>query len=1167
MAKEVAGGIPRSGSFVRRLRDRMAVWQRAFLKSWNLFKASRIGVVGLAIMVAFVILALAAPFMGLRDPIGWRAPDEDVIAPQPFWQTDSSQASTDFFGAPPITQPVAFRVVPESFEPPTDRLYVAAENRLYAISAGENEQGKNAWGTPRYFNVRDPTNLFRRISAQPLPMNFGDYSLDVPDYELYLGTDDGTLVIIRDVGDTVPFGDEFVHRIPLDGRITGVAAYNGDMAASIKPGTLPVIPAIRGSALYEHYEGQSWISESVDSSGDDGQFASLALDSSGKPHLAYYTMWAGLPKVLVRGGGGWRVFNTTATLEPSSNTVNVGLYTSLAIGSDDRPRIAYYDEKDTSLKFASWNGTGWNVSFVEDVDDVGRFASLALNAADAPRIAYLYSSGAAQELHVATLNGAMWDVDAVDQGSVGQYASLALDGAGDAHVAYYDEAAGSLKYARELGGVWLPPETVDQGNDTGRYASLAVDATTGQPHIAYYDATAGALMYATNSTGWVRVLVDDAADVGLYASIALNATGPAIAYHDATDLDLKYAWLEGGAWNVSTLRSTGHSGLYNSLRFDAAGRPRIAHYSFVAGRTAKDLVVVGTETGKLYAIDVGIPRVIKRVPQAVPREQVVDQWWYRVRWVADLGAEVHLAASPLNTRTSVPLFSPAFLEDGSVVYAGTADGRMVANYTSNGTAYWDRGSVFVGNPWSTAPVAQNTSEGPMTGRWVVYAGSNHGDVDGGGPAPKATLLFARDATSGDPLTEWEADRPEWAPFDWGAPVEPPGTGASDGGNLTQPTVEGPVVFVGSTSGRLYSIRRDAVGGVLPGSVEWMYRDEDLIESGIQAQFTSPAVVVGAKGVLVVSANHDAGTPAPADDRGVLYSIKLKGFLSWRQPLPAVSSGQPASWKPKGLSLDENVWIAFGSPSITGVAAFRTTGIFLAPSPPSWIRPYPSGNQYWLGLDNQGRDIFSQLIWGSRIALLVGFLTAFFSVVLGVVVGLVAGYVGGKVEVVLMRFTDVILVLPTLPLIITLAAVLGTSIWNIILVLSLLGWPGIARIVRAEVLSLKERPFIDSARVTGASTTRIVFRHIAPNVMPLAFLYMTFAVSGAILAEASLSFIGLGDISTMSWGIMLFYVSQSQALTSWWWLLPPGLAITLISLAFFLVGRAFDEIVNPRLRKR
>ena len=117
------------------------------------------------------------------------------------------------------------------------------------------------------------------------------------------------------------------------------------------------------------------------------------------------------------------------------------------------------------------------------------------------------------------------------------------------------------------------------------------------------------------------------------------------------------------------------------------------------------------------------------------------------------------------------------------------------------------------------------------------------------------------------------------------------------------------------------------------------------------------------------------------------------------------------------------------------------------------------------------------------------------------------------------------------------------------------------------MSLKERPFIDAARVTGASKSRIMFRHIAPNVLPLALLYMTFAVSGAILFEASLSFIGLGDPSTMTWGMMLNYVQHSNALTNWWWLLPPGLCITLVCMAFFRLGRAFDEIVNPRLRRR
>ncbi|MEE8182962.1 MAG: ABC transporter permease, partial [Thermoplasmata archaeon] len=250
-----------------------------------------------------------------------------------------------------------------------------------------------------------------------------------------------------------------------------------------------------------------------------------------------------------------------------------------------------------------------------------------------------------------------------------------------------------------------------------------------------------------------------------------------------------------------------------------------------------------------------------------------------------------------------------------------------------------------------------------------------------------------------------------------------------------------------------------------------------------------------------------------------------------------------------------------------IQVYSSNGKYLAPLAPTWMEPVPSGNTYWLGTDNQGRDLYSQWMWGTRVALTVGLLAAFFSISIGVVVGLVSGYSGGKTDSVLMRFTDVILVLPGLPLVIILAAVLGAGIWNIILVISIVGWPGTARVIRAEVLSLKERPFIDSARVTGASNIRIMFKHIAPNVLPLAFLFMTFAVSGAILTEAALSFIGLGDVNTPSWGQMLQAIQRSNVLGSLWWLLPPGLGITFLSLAFYLVGRGYEQIVNPRLRVR
>ena len=251
-----------------------------------------------------------------------------------------------------------------------------------------------------------------------------------------------------------------------------------------------------------------------------------------------------------------------------------------------------------------------------------------------------------------------------------------------------------------------------------------------------------------------------------------------------------------------------------------------------------------------------------------------------------------------------------------------------------------------------------------------------------------------------------------------------------------------------------------------------------------------------------------------------------------------------------------------------VELMNAAGKSALPLPPTWVKAVPSGNSYLLGTDAQGRDIWSQLVYGSRVALLVGFAAAFFSITIGVVIGLVSGYFGKAIDSVLMRLADVILVLPFLPLVIILAAVLGPSVWNIVWAITLVGWPGVARTIRAETLSLKERPYIDAARITGASHSRIMFRHIAPNVMPLAFLFATFSVSGAILTEAALSYIGLGDPTSMSWGMMLHTIQTSGAqLTAWWWLLPPGVAITLICLGFFMIGRAFDEIVNPRLRKR
>ncbi|MBU7011231.1 MAG: ABC transporter permease [Theionarchaea archaeon] len=230
---------------------------------------------------------------------------------------------------------------------------------------------------------------------------------------------------------------------------------------------------------------------------------------------------------------------------------------------------------------------------------------------------------------------------------------------------------------------------------------------------------------------------------------------------------------------------------------------------------------------------------------------------------------------------------------------------------------------------------------------------------------------------------------------------------------------------------------------------------------------------------------------------------------------------------------------------------------------------PPSLQHLLGTDSLGRDVFSQLLEGAKWALLIGVTAAVCSVVLSTVVGLVSGYYGGVVDTLLQRTADVVMTLPGFPLIVIVGSLLrGISIWNIVVLISILGWPGASKVIRSQVLSLRERPFIESARVSGASSFRIVFRHIAPNILPLSFLYMTFGVTSAILAEASLSFIGLGDPTTVSWGMMLQWCYRSGFLfQAPFWVLPPGLCITLLALSFYLIGVGTEQIINPRLRKR
>jgi peptide/nickel transport system permease protein len=248
----------------------------------------------------------------------------------------------------------------------------------------------------------------------------------------------------------------------------------------------------------------------------------------------------------------------------------------------------------------------------------------------------------------------------------------------------------------------------------------------------------------------------------------------------------------------------------------------------------------------------------------------------------------------------------------------------------------------------------------------------------------------------------------------------------------------------------------------------------------------------------------------------------------------------------------------------------------------WIAPYdpyepveataadvmaPPSPGHLLGQDEVGRDVLSLVIYGTRISLLVGFAASLITLLIGTTVGLTSGYVGGWVDILLMRITDGILVIPQLPLMLVIIAVSGRGIFNIILVIGLLTWTYTARTTRAQVLSVKERQFVLRARAIGVSHFWVVIRHILPQVLPVIFASATLDVSYAILSEASLSFLGLGDPTLISWGSILnrAFLRGAVAKGAWWYLIPPGFALVWVTLGLTMLSNAVQEIVNPRLQ--
>ena len=233
------------------------------------------------------------------------------------------------------------------------------------------------------------------------------------------------------------------------------------------------------------------------------------------------------------------------------------------------------------------------------------------------------------------------------------------------------------------------------------------------------------------------------------------------------------------------------------------------------------------------------------------------------------------------------------------------------------------------------------------------------------------------------------------------------------------------------------------------------------------------------------------------------------------------------------------------------------------------QPFEEPPAYLLGTDIFGRPVLSLLIYGSRVSLIVGFAATVMTMVIGAGVGIAGGYFGGKADSLLNAFTNWFLVIPWVALAIVLAAILGPTLLNIIIVIGITSWAGTARLVRADTLSVKERPYVERARALGAGHWHLVSRHILPNVFPVIFANTVLTVALAILSETTLSLLGLGDPTRVSWGSIIDEAFSAGALTAgyWWWLIPPGVMIVLVVLAFTMCGYALDEVLNPKLRSR
>jgi peptide/nickel transport system permease protein len=277
-----------------------------------------------------------------------------------------------------------------------------------------------------------------------------------------------------------------------------------------------------------------------------------------------------------------------------------------------------------------------------------------------------------------------------------------------------------------------------------------------------------------------------------------------------------------------------------------------------------------------------------------------------------------------------------------------------------------------------------------------------------------------------------------------------------------------------------------------------------------------------------------------------------------------------------MSLAE-LWRQFRKNRAAAISLYFVIAFILAAIFASELSPYdpfalgdaallPPQSDHWMGTDDLGRDTLSRVLHGTRVPLLVGFLATATSLWLGILIGSASGYFGGLTDVILMRVTEYVLVVPRFFLALLVVAMLGTGIMKIVLVIGILGWPEVARVVRAQFLSFREREFVLAARAIGASHAKVIFKEILPNAIPPAVVVASILVARAILLEAGLSFLGLGDPNLVSWGSLLSE-AQERLSVSVWLALFPGLAISLLVLCVNLLGDGINDVLNPKLRKK